>query len=412
MLRTAVDFLRDAFRAGELKSSRGYVDVFADRMTRALTEPTLARAMEQLLRSINAQGDMLHPPLAVKMIALSGSPDASRVIAWLREHTKLAALLAATKDERLIEETLAGITPPDIAFSGGAAVGAGGFGIGIHAVCLSPLAHGADGKAGNATLFRRAQVISSNGAVLSLPFYAGNAVRGQVRDLLADHLLRALGVSRPGLADSSVSLWFFYALFSGGALEESSAALKAITKRLGDNGALRTEGIREFRNMLPGLSLLGCALGNRVLNGRCQIADLRPACAEWSTGTLPAEQLMTWEFLTRREDLESHDENHSMIANTECLKAGAELIGGCDVEGGSTELEKAALGRGLDLLKARGMLGAENRRGFGRVAITLTDAPDPAPYDEYLAAKREEIRAYLLDVGAIEKAAGPRAVPA
>jgi hypothetical protein len=251
-------------------------------------------------------------------------------------------------------------------------------------------------------LFRRIQVLATNGSSLELPYYAGNAVRGAVRDLLADHFLAAMGfpVDR---AKPSVALWFFYALYSGGALEESSDAQKALKKQLGDNGAVRADGVRAFRDHLPGLSLLGCALGNRVLPGRVQFADLRPVCAEWGTGTRPVAEIMTWEFLTRREDHEGHEENHSMIANTEVLRTGTELEGGIDMDDAMPEIERSALGCGLALLAKRGRLGAENRRGFGRVVLDVQGAPDALLYENWLAGKRPEILAYLENIGATRK---------
>jgi len=271
---------------------------------------------------------------------------------------------------------------------------AGTFAIPIRVTCLSPLAHGADAKAGNATLFRRMPVLSTTGDVLTLPYYSGNAIRGQMRDLLADHFLRTLNV-KP-------ALWFFYALYSGGALEEKSAALGAIAKKLGDHGSIRTEGIREFRQRVVQLSLLGCALGNRVLPGRIRVGDLRPECREWGGSELPASSLLMWEYLTRREDFEDHAENHSMIATTECLKPGVTLTGGIDHDAASTHLERACLGLGLMLLAEHGALGAENRRGLGRVTIEAESAPDPQPYLEALAQDEKLIRSYLTSVGAIE----------
>lgn len=397
-LNLTISFLKNCLIAAEMKGSRFYLDVFTDRLTKAASEATLGGAMEQLLHGINASAERLHPPLAAQMMRLAASDDGPRVLRWLREQTRLAVMLAACKDQGLVDEALAAVVLPE-AGGGGAAAARGAFQISLRATCESPLAHGADGKAGNATLFRRIQVIAGNGEILRLPYFAGNAVRGQMRDLLADHLLKSLGLP----ADRSkpaVSLWFFYCLYSGGALEEKSDAMKSIRKTLGDNGSIRAEGIRKFRDMLPGLSLLGCALGNRVLPGHCQFADLRPVCREWGTGTQPVAELLTWEFLTRREDHEDHAEHHGMIANTEVLRSGAVLDGGVDMDDGMPTVERAALARGLTLLQARGKLGAENRRGFGKVSIEMTGLPDPTLYDSFLVERKSEVLDYLAQIGA------------
>jgi hypothetical protein len=399
--KTTVEFLRDVLSAAQIEGSRGRLDIFADRLVKAASEPTLAGAMESLMRAVNASADKMFPPASAAMMRLAASPDAPRVLRWLREQAKLVTMLTATKDAELVAEALAEVQLPS-AGQTGAAAERQPYAVQIRATCETPLAHGADGKAGNATLFRRIDVLATNGAHMSLPYYSGNAVRGQMRDLLADHSLTALGLP----ADRSkpaVALWFFYALYSGGALEEKSDATKALKKQLGDNGAIRAEGIRAFRDHLPALSLLGCALGNRVLPGHVQFADLRPVCREWGQGETPVAELMTWEFLTRREDHEDHAEHHGMITNTECLRAGTAMEGGVDMDSCMPEIERSALGCGLALLAKRGMLGAENRRGLGRVRIEMTGAPDPACYNAWLAEHKAAILDYLDQIGAASK---------
>lgn len=399
VIETTIEFLTAALAAMRVESGRsGPLDLFADRVVKSASEPTLLSACEHLLRAVDASTDAIHPPLAARMIAVANGADAPRVLAWWRAQAKLVTLIAATRDPELRAAALADIVLPDDRATG-SATARGSFDIGLRVECLSPLAHGADGKTGNATLFRRMDVMTDSGT-LHLPFYGGNALRGQMRDLLADHLLLSLGLpadrSRPAIA-----MWFFYALYSGGALEERSGAMKAIRKELGDAGATRAPGIREFRDMLPAMSLLGCALGNRILPGHVQVSDLRPLCHEWGNGVRPIAEMMTWEYLTRREDHEDHTEHHGMIANTEYLRAGAALEGGIDMDSAMAALERAALGRGVTLLAERGLLGAENRRGAGRVAITMTGLPDPAPYDEFLRDRKADILAYLAAVEAL-----------
>jgi hypothetical protein len=322
-IATTIEFLRNVLQAAQIEGSRGKLDIFADRLVKAASEPSLPVCMEQLLRAVNASPERLHPPLCARMVQVACSTDGLRILRWIREQTRLVAMLAATGDTAILAEALAEIELPEAGQTGRAAIRQP-FHVSIRAAIEAPLAHGADGKAGNSTLFRRIAVLATNGAHMLLPYYSGNALRGQMRDLLADHFLRTLGLpadrSRP-----AVALWFFYALYSGGALEEKSDATKALKKALGDNGAIRSDGIRAFRDHLPGLSLLGCALGNRVLPGHVQFADLRPVCLEWGTGETPVAEMLTWEFLTRREDHEDHAEHHGMIATTECLRAGATL---------------------------------------------------------------------------------------
>ena len=400
--QTMVDFLRDVLIAAQIEGSRGRLDIFADRLIKAASEPTLAGAMETLMRSVNASADKMFPPAAAAMMRLAASQqDAPRVLRWLRDQAKLVTMLAATRDEAVVAEALAEIVLPEAGKVGAVAVRQP-YEIGIRATCEAPLAHGSDDKAGNATLFRRIAVLGTNGAVMELPYYSGNAVRGQIRDLLADHFLRALDLPADR-AKPAIALWFFYALYCGGALEEKSDAMKALKKQTGDHGAIRTDGIRVFRDQLPVLSLLGCALGNRILPGHVQFADLRPLCVEWGTGTRPVAELMTWEFLTRREDYEDHAEHHGMIANTEVLRTGAEMEGGVDMDACMPEIERSALGCGLMLLAKRGMLGGENRRGLGRVRMDIQSLPDVGIYETWLQEQKSSILGYLEGIGALAK---------
>lgn len=52
--KTTVEFLRDVLIAAQIEGSRGRLDIFADRLVKAASEPTLAGAMESLMRSVNA----------------------------------------------------------------------------------------------------------------------------------------------------------------------------------------------------------------------------------------------------------------------------------------------------------------------------------------------------------------------
>lgn len=400
-LRTTVYFLREAFRVARIESSRGKLDVFSDRLLKASSESTLLSAVEHLLRAVDADLGALHPPIATEIVRVASSSNAPRVLRWLREHAKLAVMLAATYDLDAVGEAISELGLPEIGRIGSVAARRP-YDVGVRVTCETPLAHGADRKVGNATMFRRIDAVGTNGAHLTLPYYSGNAVRGRMRDLLADHFLSALGLSR-GDVGSSVALWFFHALYCGGILEDKSDATKALGKELGNHGAVRADGIRRFRTHLPAISLLGCALGNRVISGRVQFADLRPVCVEWGTGTLPVAELMTWEFLTRREDDEDHARHHGMIANTEVLRAGTELEGGVDVLYGTSDLEKSALGCGLRLLVERRTLGAEGRRGFGRVKLQTENSPDHELYETWLMERREEILEYIEGIGGLIK---------
>lgn len=396
--------LRAMSAASRIKHSRHYADFLSDRVQQAATEPNMLAFIERMARLLDVDPGEMPSQITLDTILAASRPDAAADLDWLRHHSKIVGLLAVVKREDF-DAAMADIHADgqiDADGGEGSALRDGGHAITIRVQCLSPLAHGADTKAGNATLYRRMQVLSTSGGILSLPFYAGNAFRGQMRDLLADDFLHRLGLNarwdRP-----DIHLWFFHALYSGGALCEASGADKAIRARLGGNGSVRAERIHEFRDMFPALSLLGCALGNRILPGRMQVSDLRPVCRQWGFGddAPDAGSLYEWVFLTRHEDYESHEEHTGMIATCECLKAGTRLEGGIDVWIHAGDLARSALAHGLHLMQQKGYIGSDSRRGLGRVAIEHDCAFDPEFYVAYLAENRERILAYMVDINAI-----------
>ena len=399
-LKKTIDLIRAIGSSARIKHSRNFGDFISDRIVQASTEQTLMAAVERLAQLMDVDIGRISSSRSGGFLGACASKDAAAVLAWIRKYPKIAAMLTMLKQTDYAE-ILDGIELPP-AGSEGVAVQDPPHDINLEITCLSPLAHGSDTKAGNATLFRRMQVLSTDGNILSLPYYAGNAIRGQLRDILADHFIESIGL-KPRKDNPPVSLWFFHALYAGGALEENSSAEKALRKHLGNTGTVKAQGIYEFRNMLPALSMLGCALGNRVLSGRVRFSDLRPACRQWANGAADVGELFEWTYLTRREDYEDHDENHSMIVNTECLRPGVRLLGGLDLDGFITPIERSALWTGLiSLAKVGGYIGAENRRGLGRVSIVFDKVPDVETYLSFLEDHREEIISYLTELGAVD----------
>lgn len=384
--------------AGEAKGKRMKADYTADRLRVAATEPSLLKAMQKMSSLMDTEEGAIFGETYCEFVRVASGEDSARMLRWMRENAPLAVMIATqpheTRDElsSLIELPEANgtnqvVLHPERSFT-----------VPLSVHMLAPLAHGDDTKAGNATLFRRQQVLMADGSVRDMPIYAGNALRGQVRDALADHLFTTLGLKAPGKAPS-ISLPCFYLFYSGGALEETGKDNKA-EKELGRFGGVRTDGIRNFRNAFPGLSLLGCAIGSRIIPGRVRFADLRPRCREWGTGDIPEAELYDWQFLTRREDLEDHDKNNSMIAQTEVLKAGTWLDGGIDLSSHANELEASALATGLELIAANGYIGAESRRGFGKCEIKIgaNGVETSEKYRNYLEENKDRLLAYMKEL--------------
>jgi hypothetical protein len=412
-LQTAL--LRTCFVSygSERKSGRYWGDFLRDKIAQAACEPTLSDYFESLTKLLGSSCEM-PSERARELVAVAHSASAPMILEWLRKYPNTAAIACMSKkeDRDAVIET--------ISFDGITAVGDGaiplrsGFDISISARCESPLAHGDDAKAGNATLFRKMDVIYKNGTRGSLPFYSGNALRGQLRDVLASHFLATIGISS-STTNPAVELWFFHALYAGGALEEGSK-VKLFMTETGDNGSARAIGINRFRDMVPCLSLLGSAIGARIISGRVNVCDMRPECKQWGSENSPdVNSLYTWEFLTRRDDydgrnsessvdengkIEKAEKSKAMIANTQCLVPGTVLLGGIMFSDHANEIERSAIGLGLSIMSARGFLGAENRRGFGRVALEFSGAQSGDAYENYLRDHRDEIVSYLGEIGA------------
>jgi hypothetical protein len=406
-----------------IKNKRNYADYFSDKLRQAASENNLQAMIEKLCNLMECSSGFIISKYKKEFkdfCKASANNQSVSVLKWLRNNTFLSIMTCLSKkewdEEALTKEGKKGnykINPEyyeiidsfeieDYSLSG-VAPKQSDFDINIEIECLSPFAHGGDIKAGNATLFRRMQILSTKNETLDLPFYAGNSLRGKMRDLLADHFLKSLGLeankTRPPIA-----LWFFHSLYAGGALKSSDTSTKKVIKKLGNNGALDSKAIHEFRQNIPMLSLLGSAIGNRILEGKVNINDLRPVCHQWGFDSdIDVSDLFTWEFLTRREDHEEHEENSSMIANTEVLKSGTILKGGIDINDNISGLERSTLSLGITLLKEKGYLGAENRRGFGKVEIQVDIIlADSDIYKEFLKTNKSNILEYISSIGAIE----------
>lgn len=364
--------------------------------------------INRLASSLDATIDNIHRGHLTDVLTLCGDTEAERaVLAWLRTNASLVAMLAFVKREEC-QAALDAIRIDPAGGEGGQAPARKPYAVTIRATAETPISHGSDQKSGNSTLFRRIQVITENGALLELPYIAGNAVRGQLRDIIADNFARGLGLT-PRRDKPPFAIWFFHAIYSGGALSEGGKEGKEVDKLLGVGGALKTEGLRTLRDTLPMVSLLGCAMTNRIIPGRIEVGDLRPVCHEWSNGgNQPVRDLMTWTYLTRREDHEEHEkgDNSSMIANTECLRPGTVLEGGIDLSPHISEIESSCLGDALESWQQVGTVGAQNARGLGRIALTTTGATSGEIYRDWLASNRSEILNLLTQLGAIHDGLG------
>lgn len=399
-MKNTIEIMNQIITTSQIEAKRGKTALAVDRLRQAASEATLLKCINRFFELMQSDMQYIRHDAYLEFMRSASSENANGILRSIRIEPAMFIMAATLKNPEERAEVSALIPIPP-AGTGGSIGKSPSYDLPIAVKMLSPLAHGADNKSGNATLFRRQQVIAENGSVLNLPYYDGNAFRGVLRDILADHFISALGLN-PRRDTPPIALWFFYVLYSGGALEENSKAQKILTSKLGANGTVNSDGIYHFRNMLPAISALGAALGGRIISGRIKVGALRPLCIEWGNGDIPASELMDWSYLTRREKCENAEENHSMIAMTEVLKAGTELTGGIDFAHAS-DLEKSAVATGLELMRDIGIIGAESRRGYGKIEMSFENLPDSSLYKKFLNEKQKDIFSYLNEIEAFAK---------
>ena len=390
-------FLGQVYAYGQIQARSGKFALFEARVRQAAAASTLLGFCDRIMGLMDARAmpeDML--PGVIEEAAAQGA----EILAWIRHNhrvaTALAQLARRNPEEfaaaiKLVEvpplpateEHLTVRVVPDIA---------------VTLTLLSPLAHGSDDKCGNATRFRRIPV---GAAATEIPYYAGNAFRGQMRDLLADHFLDALGLV-PSRTRPPVTQWFFHLLYAGGGLGEVTP--KRARKAAGERAnSVALADRANWRDMLPTASLFGCAVGNSLMGGKFDALDYMPVCAELGYDAPRADDLLAWEYGTRRDDLEAeHEANTSMIAAFEVMRAGARLHGGVNLRPNIREVETACLHHGLGLMREHGRIGAQTRRGWGLVTVDIHAELDAAPYLEWLASHKDDVLAYLADLGALD----------
>jgi len=401
-LQATINMIRNIRIASDIKVGRNFIDFFSDRILQASHKTSLLSFAECLMKLVAADPSKIQSENFQNFLKACQSDKAYAILLFIREYYKTVMMLTQIKEQDILEQALSAIEIKPSDFEVGKAKQRGQFQIPIKTICLSPLSHGSDLKAGNAMLYRRHDILSDTGHKISLPYYAGNALRGQIRDCLADYFLTSLDV-KISRNNPDIAFWFFYMLYSGGALGEDNKAKELMSFVSGSAGQVKIQKSNELRELLPHLSALGFAIGNRIFSGRFDCHDLEPQCKEYGNSEVESADLISWEYLTRREDLESHEENHSMIAVTEVLISGTVLTGGIDFHYSASELEKSAIAKGLSLLQESKSIGGSRRRGFGRIDFEFKNLPDKTLYEKFLTDNKEKIKEFFVGVGAFDK---------
>jgi len=405
-MRNTLEFMGACYSQGEVKSKSSKPwELFESRVLQALSEPTLLKFGESLaeLMEYAPSGD------ALQGLIEDADKNEQRILHWISEHYKLASTLATMSvfKKSEFDDCMQEISIEDSPPTGDKLIGLPKPDIQTNITLLSPLSHGSDKRAGNATLFRRFKAKAANGGLLVLPYYAANAARGQIRDLLADHFTDSLGL-QVDRKNPPYEAWFFHVLYAGGGLEQAKkgSTLEKAAKMIGERANASVDLGEHFtiRYMVPMLSVLGFSLASQIVGGRFEPMDFIPVCAESGLSDQPASSLMDWEYITRREDMEQlgeEDKHHGMIANYEVMVRGSQLVGGFDIRRNATDLEKSCLAKGLELWRESGTVGGGSRGGFGKCKIEFETDLSGELYDQFLADNKDKILDYLRELGGV-----------
>lgn len=236
----------------------------------------------------------------------------------------------------------------------------------------SPLSHIGE-NISNTSYLVEDSVLQPDGSLEKVFCYSGNALRGQLRDLMAASMLDELGSPR-------LPIDAFHLLFSGG--------------RIGGPQTTDIAQARAIREAIPLVSILGGGIGNQILQGKLRVGSLYPVCKE-AIPVLPerlraAAERVSYADCTflkehsRRDDAKitgllrhlddgdaaTHRDPDQMRIRMELLAAGVTLSGWMHLEA-ATDVELGALVSALDAFGRMPHLGGQSSRGYGTVDMEI-----------------------------------------
>lgn len=272
--------------------------------------------------------------------------------------------------------------------------------VGLVIRATSPISHASDEKAGNQQMVRRMPVIDRDGVRHDVPVVSGNAVRGQLRRIAADDMLRRCGVEK-------VPQRLYHTLFSGGTLTKGEAP----------STSHKIEEIRALRDLIPMIGLFGGTWKGEILPGWLLAGIFWPICRETSgvlghnpDGCIEARTLTSDVFYTRRDDEdgtwtkeEATDAKSAMIFDVETVVAGTRFACEFRLRPARSEAALGLFAFALGEWEKAGVIGGQSSRGHGcfDVESRSEDIGQLAGlYEDHMGQKRAEIRAWLESEGA------------
>ncbi|MBB1074525.1 hypothetical protein HUU62_08885 [Rhodoferax sp. 4810] len=122
----------------------------------------------------------------------------------------------------------------------------------------SPLSHISESISTNSYLVEE-PIIQTDGELIEIFSYNGNAWRGALRDHAATYMLNKLD-------NPKLPLDLFHLFYTGG--------------RIGGESSIDIEQSRRIRAAIPMLSLFGGGVGNQIMSGKLRVSNSYPLCRE------------------------------------------------------------------------------------------------------------------------------------
>jgi len=263
----------------------------------------------------------------------------------------------------------------------------------------SMISHIGNEKTGSTPILRTIYIYVDGLGERQIPYINGNSIRGKLRRLLMLDFLNLLGLS---IEELDIKL--YHVLFSGGLLESTDETYGTIDLTL--RKAIRAK-------LIP-LSLMGCAIGNQMLQGKLKVGHAFPVCEEYKNylpeelkqderAVIPVRVFTDESFQTRRDELKADREDDEqavqMKVDYECFIPGTKFYHWFSLEL-PTPLERSCFGRMIELFRQSPFLGGKSAVGLGEVEFSYTpDIPSSEEYLNFVLTNKEQIKAFLKELG-------------
>lgn len=176
---------------------------------------------------------------------------------------------------------------------------------------LSPLSHIGE-STGTESFVNTIKIIGPDMTPIEVFLYSGNAVRGAMRDLAAEYMMRTLGIT-------CMPLDTFYLFFSGGAI--------------GGEQSIDIDQARRLRKALPLLSIFGGGVGNQLMEGKMNVGALYPICRETAHLLPVRDDRVSWrQYLTEQSYTRTDDAKNEKLYQKYLAAPEAALLPGGENE--------------------------------------------------------------------------------